>query len=162
MMTTTKEASLEDSKTRYGTPGDALYLAGIQTIKDHYKNILPISTIQDFLAKSRSYTLHYNFKRAKSNPYYIRKLRQMIQIDLTDFSKISKYNSGFKCILVAVECFSRKIWVRLLKTKTADEVLTNLQSILKETGYVESIGSDRGNEFVNKKMRTFFNDSNAH
>ena len=55
MMTTTKEASLEDLKTRYGTPGDALYLAGIQTIKDHYKNILPISTIQDFLAKSRSY-----------------------------------------------------------------------------------------------------------
>ena len=44
--------------------------------------------------------------------------------------------------------------------KTADEVLLNLQSILDETGKVESIGSDRGKEFVNKKMKKFLFDSN--
>ena len=43
--------------------------------------------------------------------------------------------------------------------KTADEVLLNLQSILDETGKVESIGSDRGKEFVNNKMKKFLSES---
>ena len=43
--------------------------------------------------------------------------------------------------------------------KTADKVLLNLQSILDETGKVESIGSDRGKEFVNNKMKKFLSES---
>ena len=155
MMTMTNEMALEDLKRRYETPGDPLYMAGIQTIKDHYKSALSIEAIKNFLAKSRAYTIHYEFKPVIHNPYYIRRLRQMIQIDLTEISQISKYNKGYNYILVAIDCFSRKVWARLLMTKTADEVLSNFQSILNETGSVESIGSDRGKEFVNKKMKKF-------
>ena len=54
--------------------------------------------------------------------------------------------------------FSRKVWVRLLKNKSAKEVLSNLKSILEETGVVESISSDRGNEWLNKDMKKFLND----
>ena len=53
---------------------------------------------------------------------------------------------------------SRKVWVRLLKTKTGEEVLLNLQSILNETGKVEEINSDRGDEWVNKKAKKFLSD----
>ena len=154
-----REEALEDLKKKYGTPGDPLYMTGIQTIKKHYKNVLSINSIRDFLAKSRAYTIHYEYKPVIHNPYYIRRLRQMIQIDLTEVSKISEFNSGYRFILVAIDCFSRKVWVRLLKNKSADEVLSNLQSILKETGKVESISCDRGNEFVNKKMKKFLSDN---
>ena len=112
------------------------------------------------MAKSRSYTIHFEFKPEIHNPYYIRRLRQIIQIDLSEISQISEYNKGYNYILVAIDCFSRKVWARLLMTKTADEVLSNFQSILNETGSVESIGSDRGKEFVNKKMKKFLFDSN--
>ena len=67
MMTMSNEMALEDLKTRYGTPGDPLFMAGIQTIKDHYKSALSIETIRDFLAKSRVYTLHYEFNTFKEN-----------------------------------------------------------------------------------------------
>ena len=60
--------------------------------------------------------------------------------------------------IICESILSRKVWARLLKTKTADEVLSNLQSILEETGKVESINSDRGNEWVNKKMKKFCSD----
>ena len=160
MMTTSNEMVLKDLKRRYETPGDPLYMAAIQTIKDHYKSSLSIGTIRNFLAKSRVYTMHYEFKRPIHNPYYIRRLRQMIQIDLTEVSKISEYNKGYKFILVAIDCFSRKVWARLLKNKTAEEVLSKMKSILNETGSVESIVSDRGMEFLNKKMKKFLSDSN--
>ena len=54
-----REEALEDLKKKYGTPGDPLYMAGIQTIKKHYKNVLSINSIRDFLAKSRAYTIYY-------------------------------------------------------------------------------------------------------
>ena len=161
MMTMINEAAaLKDLKRKYEKPGDPLYMAGIQTIKDHYKSALSIEAKKNFFAKSRSYTIHYEFKPEIHNPYYIRRLRQMIQIDLTEISQISEYNKGYNYILVAIDCFSRKVWARLLMTKTADEVLSNFQSILNETGSVESIRSDRGKEFVNKKMKKFLFDSN--
>ena len=35
-MIMSREEALEDQKKRYGTPGDPLYMGGIQTIKKHY------------------------------------------------------------------------------------------------------------------------------
>jgi transposase InsO family protein len=159
-MTTINETALNDLKRRYETPGDPLYLAAIQTIKDHYKSTLSEEDIRNFLAKSRAYTLFYEFKRPIHNPYYIRRLRQMFQMDLTEVTKIAEHNEGYKYILVVIDCFSRKVWVRLLKNKTAKEVLSNFKNILKETGSVESVVSDRGMEFMNKEMKKFLSDSN--
>ena len=157
-MNMNKRAALKELKRRWGEPGDPLYAAGIQRIKDHYKRVLSTQEIKDFLAKSRAYTIHYDYKPVIHNPYYIRRLRQMIQIDLIDIIKRSQENEGYNYILVAIDCFSRKVWVRLLKKKTAEEVLLNLKSILDETGSVESICSDRGSEFVNDKMSKFLSE----
>ena len=158
-MNMTNKAALKDLKNRYGKPGDPLFMAGIQRIKDHYKRALSTQEIRNFLAKSRAYTVHYQFKPAAHNPYYIRRRRQMIQIDLIETIQVSKENKGFNYIMVAIDCFSRKVWARLLKKKTAEEVLLNLKSILDETGKVESICSDRGSEFVNNKMKKFLSES---
>ncbi|MCP3851814.1 MAG: transposase family protein, partial [Gammaproteobacteria bacterium] len=156
----TNEEALEELKNRYGKPGDPLYMAGIQRIKDHYKRALSTQEIRNFLAKSRAYTIHYQFKPTAHNPYYIRRHRQMIQIDLIEIIKVSKENKGFNYILVAIDCFSRKVWARLLSRKTALQVLLKLKSILDDTGSVESICSDRGKEFVNNKMKEFLSERN--
>ena len=102
LMKMTKQQALEDLKNRYSTPGDPLYMSGITGIKNQFKNLLSIKDIKNFLATSRAYTTHFEFKPPVYNPYYIRKLRQMIQVDLTEFSKISKYNDGYKFLLVAI------------------------------------------------------------
>ena len=53
------------------------------------------------------------------------------------------------------DCFSRKNWVRILKNKSSDEVLDNLKNIIQETGLFECISSDRGSEWVNRKMKDY-------
>ena len=151
----TKQFVLEDLKQKYNQVGHPVYMGGINAIKNYYQNKLSIKDIRNFLARSRTYTTHYEFKPVKHNPYYIRRLRQMLQVDLTDISKISEYNDGYNFILVAIDCFSRKIWVRLLKRKTKEEVLSQIQSMMQEIGHVEAIHCDRGNEFVNDIMRDF-------
>ena len=150
---TTKEKALTDLKDRYGKYGDPLYMSGISAIKNHYKNLLSIDDIRNFLATSRTYTTHYNYKPVKHNPYYVRRLRQMFQMDLTEVSQIREYNDGYNYLLVVIDCFSRKIWVRLLKRKTSEEVLSKLQSILNESGNPKCIVSDRGSEFINKDIK---------
>ena len=140
---TTKDHALLDLERQYETPGEPLYMSGISKIKDYYKNLLSIEEIREFLAHSRTYTTHYQFKRPKFNPYYVRRLRQQFQLDLTEVSKISEYNDGVNYLLLCIDIFSRKLWVQPLQRKTASEVLSNFQSILEESGKPASINSDR-------------------
>ena len=140
---TTKDHALLDLERQYETPGEPLYMSGISKIKDYYKNLLSIEEIREFLAHSRTYTTHYQFKRPKFNPYYVRRLRQQFQLDLTEVSKISEHNDGVNYLFLCIDVFSRKLWVRPLQRKTASEVLSNFQSILEESGKPASINSDR-------------------
>ena len=151
----TKEDALQDLERQYKTPGAALYMSGITNIKKYYKKLLSEDEIRDFLARSRTYTTHYSFKPPKYNPYFCRKLRYQFQLDLTEISKMSQYNDGFRYILLCIDIFSRKLWTRLLKSKTANEVLTNFKSILKESGKPDTINSDQGAEWTNKAMLRF-------
>ena len=140
---TTKEQALLDLEKQYDTPGEPLYMSGISKIKDYYQKLLSIDEIRQFLARSRTYTTHYQFKRPKFNPYYVRQLRQQFQLDLTEVSKISEYNDGVNYLLLCIDVFSRKLWVQPLQRKTASEVLSKFQSILEESGKPASINSDR-------------------
>lgn len=140
---TTKEQALLDLEKQYDTPGEPLYMSGISNIKDYYQKHLSIDEIRQFLARSRTYTTHYQFKRPKFNPYYVRQLRQQFQLDLTEVSKISEHNDGVNYLLLCIDVFSRKLWVQPLQRKTASEVLSKFQSILEESGKPASINSDR-------------------
>ena len=140
---TTKEQALLDLEKQYDTPGEPLYMSGISKIKDYYQKLLSIDEIRQFLARSRTYTTHYQFKRPKFNPYYVRQLRQQFQLDLTEVSKISQHNDSVNYLLLCIDVFSRKLWVQPLQRKTASEVLSKFQSILEESGKPASINSDR-------------------
>ena len=151
----TKDQALADLERQYVEPGEPLYMAGISTIKDYYKNHLSTEEIRNFLSRSRTYTSFYQFKKPKFNPYYVRQLRQQFQLDLTEVSKISEHNDGVNFLLLCIDVFSRKLWVRPLLRKTADLTLSNFKNILEESGKPTSINSDRGTEFTNKKMVSF-------
>lgn len=146
----TKKQALTDLKYQYNSPGEPLFMCGINAIKNYYKNILSTKDIQNFLARSRAYTTHFEFKKPVYNPFYIRRLRQQFQLDLTEVSKISKYNNGINYLLLCIDVFSRKLWVRALKRKTAKETLEQLKDIIDTSGKPETIHSDRGTEMKNK------------
>lgn len=76
------------------------------------------------------------------------------QIDLFEMIPYSKYNSGYKYILLVIDCFSKYVFVRKLKSKNGLEVTNQMKSIFTEHKRSPShIQSDLGREFYNKNFK---------
>ena len=156
-----KEEALQDLRNQYNNPGSPVAFSGISAIQKYYGKALTRKDIENFLATSRSYTLHRHFKRPIFNPFFIRQLRQQFQVDLIEIRKIAKHNNNYNYILLVIDVFSRKIWARLLRRKTGQETLMQLQSIFEEAQILpKTIHCDRGTEMKNKHFKDFMEDKN--
>lgn len=104
------------------------------------------------------YTLHkprrINFKR---NHYEVFSMNHMWQSDLCDFPSLCEENDGYKYVLITIDCFSRFVWTRALKSKTSKEVQSALKSIITSNDVPPTVLiTDRGGEYFSKPMATFF------
>ena len=117
-----------------------------------------------YLRKNENYSLH----RPKRKIFPRRRIvthfpGQIVQSDLIDLQKISSKNSNFKFILVVIDCFSKKLWTRAMKTKTGLETATALRSILDSMKYpVQTMIFDEGLEYVNKYVSELLAEYNIH
>ena len=66
---------------------------------------------------------------------------------------LRKKNSNYSAILTLLQANTRKAYARPLKTKTATETAVALDSMIREAGDVQTIRTDSGKEFMNKKVR---------
>ena len=105
--------------------------------------------LKKFLQTKESLSRHRQrqkkFKRRKTlvyGPY------QLLQADTVFYKDFARQNGGHKYILVVIDCFSRKNWLRPQKTTTAEETARNLDDILGSMDFKPvSFASDQGNEF---------------
>lgn len=118
---------------------------------------VPIKKTKDWLATQDVYTLHkpvrYKFPRRKVLSYGI---GDLVQCDLVDVSKFAKYNRGVKYLLTAIDVFSKFGYAIPLKNKTAASVLSAFKTLFKKLGRVKFINSDKGREFINHQLKSFF------
>jgi len=117
-----------------------------------------------YLRKNKTHSLHKsvrkNFKRRRIITRYP---GQIVQMDLIDLQKFSGSNSGYRWILVALDCFSKKIWMRALKRKEGGETAQAMRSIFHDMDYpVQSIIFDEGKEFLNNDVNMVFAQFNIH
>jgi hypothetical protein len=140
-------------------PHDTAY-AGINRVAKFHN--IKQHQAKSALSEINSYTLHREYKRPKKrNPYFIYYKRQMIQLDLIDFLALARFNSFTKYLIVAIDCFTRKIWVQPLKSRSAQHVLASLQVMIGEMGdKPESIFADRGSEIKNELVRNYLEQNN--
>lgn len=85
-----------------------------------------------------------NFIRRK---YVIKGIDDLMQIDLLVFPTTKEFeslNGGFKYILCAINCFTKKAYCVPLKTKKAHECKNAMESILNECGPIKNVSSDMG------------------
>ena len=105
-----------------------------------------------YLRKNENYSLH----RPKRKRFPRRRIithfpGHIVQSDLIDMQKFATKNSNFKFILVVIDCFSKKLWTRPMKSKSGEETSKALRSILESMKYpVQSMIFDEGLEYVNK------------
>ncbi|KAF4529785.1 hypothetical protein B566_EDAN018053 [Ephemera danica] len=114
--------------------------------------------IQEWLRSQDPNTLHkerrVNFSRSR---YYVPSMNNLFQCGLCDMRNLSNENEGNKFILTVIDVFCKKAWARILKTKSADEVICAFQSIFRERKPL-FMQSDRGKEFTATKVQKFLKD----
>lgn len=76
------------------------------------------------------------------------------QADLAEFIPHAKINKGYKYLLLVIDCYSKYLWTRALKSKTASEVSDAFESILKLDRKPKNLQTDDGTEFFNKSFAT--------
>ena len=117
-----------------------------------------------YLRKNKTHSLHKpvrkKFKRRRIVTHYP---GQIVQMDLIDLQKFSGSNSGYRWILVVLDCFSKKLWMRALKRKEGVETAAAMRSIFHDMDNpIQSVIFDEGKEFLNSSVNMLFAQFSIH
>ncbi|KAL3084403.1 hypothetical protein niasHS_008558 [Heterodera schachtii] len=131
----------------------ALYAA---VKKKHPK--LKRADFEDFLQRNTTYTL-FKPKREK-----FRRLRTVptgfmtdVQADLADFQALSRKNSGYRYLLLAVDVLSRRMFGSPVKSKRPVDMKRAFEELFEQMPRVpDTLYTDRGLEFVAKPLKEFY------
>ena len=85
---------------------------------------------------------------------FVRRASEIYGADLIDYSSLSKQNSGFKWILMIIDCFSKFGWAIALKNKSGPEVLRGLKVVYEKSPSLK-LWVDEGREFYNKDVQNY-------
>ena len=115
--------------------------------------------LKDYLSFEPTYTLHKPARRKyKRNKVTSLGIDYLWQLDLVDMLKFSKVNKGYKFLLTCIDVFSKYAWVKPLKSKEGEAILTAFKEILKEGRAPEKIQTDPGKEFINKNFKKYLDE----
>jgi hypothetical protein len=153
--------AVEDVKRHYDSPPNPAAMGGIRAVARKFK--IPANQAEHILGEIDAYGVHRQYKKPKRrNPYFIYYKRQQIQLDLVEFSKLSKFNNGVKHLMCAIDCFSKKLWVHPLKSKHAAQVVEGLEIMFAEMGRLpKTILCDRGTELKNTLVKNYLLQQNV-
>lgn len=131
------------------------YSSAANLKKESRRKGIPQQDVIKFLQNEPSYYLHkqaskkYDRKKTTGSSFMSHH-----QADLADMSNIANFNSGYRFILVVVDCFSRMIWAEPLKNKSPVEVKKAFEKIYKIYQPYYLI-TDKGTEFLGSVMKEF-------
>lgn len=91
-----------------------------------------------------------NFPRRKTIMYGI---ADTYQIDLVEMIPLAKYNKNYKYILTVIDIFSKFVWAIPIKSKTAKEVSSAMNTLFQSGHIPKNIHSDQGKEFYNSEFK---------
>lgn len=150
-------------KVYYDLESPACY-AGIDKVwteaKKYDQNITR-ENVSDFLSSQSVYTLYKplrkKFSRMKTVPSG---LHTDWQCDLAIFDSIKQHNDGYRYLLVCIDVLSRKLFVAPARSKKSEDMIEAFEKVFKKSIYRPwKLMSDRGVEFVAKKMMAYFKDN---
>ena len=143
-------------------PGSFSGLAKLdKAVKARNKFRISKARITRWLREQETYTNLRGVRRTFARPrVMVDGANAMWDVDLADVSNTDEENDGTKFILVTVDVFSRRAHVRPLRGKTSDDVIGALRSIFEEEKPVK-MRSDKGSEFVNRKVAKFLKNANV-
>ena len=115
--------------------------------------------LQDIDAYSLQRPLRYRFKTRR---VISQGIDALWDVDLADVSNLAKHNDGIRYLLVAIDVFSRYLWVEPLKNKLHQSIIDALRKIFKTGCKPKELRTDKGSEWKNKWVASFLNKQNVH
>ena len=113
-----------------------------------------------FLNSQEVYQMHKKPNRViKYIPIIAKYPMEILQVDLLQVSNLSSSNSGINYILLAIDIFTRKAFVKALKDKYSSTVVKGFEEIIKDTK-PKIIQCDYGKEFINSEFRNLLKSYN--
>ena len=73
--------------------------------------------------------------------------------DVAEIQQFSKWNKGYRYLLMLIDVFSKYGWIVPLKDKKGETVMIAFQTIFKEGRIPKYIWVDKGKEFYNKHLK---------
>lgn len=129
----------------------------LHTILTQNGYVVKIDEIKKWLQKHDAYTLFKPIKyRFKRNRIVTTGLDYMWDADLAEVGNIAEHNDGYRYLLVAIDVFSRYLWIEPVKTKQQNEIKSAFERIFAKTNRrPQRLRTDKGKEFINKTVRTY-------
>ena len=94
-----------------------------------------------------------NFRKRRVISYGI---DEIWAADLVEMQKYSKWNKGFKYLLMVIDIFSKYGWIVALKDKKTESVSLAFVHIFKKSKRKpEKLWADKGSEFISKHFKDF-------
>ena len=155
-----KEQALAHLRQNYLNPRHAISFRGVSNIYNYYDGLLSKEDVEEALSTFKTYVTHKEIKKVPQfNPQFVYQKRQLVQVDLVQLvDEVSAANSNHRYIMVAIDAFTRKFFVRLIPTKSAVAVTQAFEDIIREMSQgskaAESVLSDRGSEFTNRAWKS--------
>ena len=82
--------------------------------------------------------------------------------DLVEMQKYSKWNKGFKYLLMVIDIFSKYGWIISLKDKKTESVSLAFGYIFKKSKRKpQKLWTDKGSEFISKHVKDFLKRNNV-
>ena len=73
--------------------------------------------------------------------------------DLVEMQQFSKWNKGYRYLLMVLDLFSKYGWIVSLKDKKGETVTEAFKTIFKEGRKPQYLWTNKGKEYYNKNMR---------
>lgn len=124
---------------------------------------VPYEDAKNWLLSQDTYTLHrVARKKFPRNRFFVSNIDDLWQADLCDMRSLSKFNDGFNYILTCIDVLSKFAFVVPLKTKHNTSLIEAFQRIFSSGRKCLNLQSDKGGEFVGKKMMNFLKNNKVN
>ena len=119
--------------------------------------------IQEWLMKQEVYTVNrFVTKKFKRSRVIVAGINDIWDSDLMDMRNLAKYNLGINYVLVAIDIFSRYLYIQPLKTKHGKEIITAFEAIIKQGSKPNCLRSDAGSEYTSHEVEKYFKSQGIH
>ena len=155
---------LEEVYYDIGRPGSYESVGRVwESIKEEGNPLhLKRKQVNQWLMKQPVYARHLHVnRRFPRQKILVNVMDEQWDTDLMDLHMLSRYNQGFKYIIVFVDLFSRFLWAEPMKAKTSAEMMRVMKSVFKRGG-PKTLRSDQGKEYMNGVVQEYLKTKSIH